>query len=636
MKPRIVKILYVEPGVDEKGGARMLEQSTENTNYSCVFTVVSNGFLGLECSEYTCYDFIIVKKDMQHLGAIDMMNVLKAVGCPTPLVVLLDEHDNCSDYDSNALGFFAALRKPLSTKILSTLIETIVNRYTAAPSSSSSSSYPSSSSNLDTVNQTISLSNQQSSNDDNLNNEQLSASVPVLENPRKGKSKALKNKSVKATVPPTKATNIKDSIFPADKKNGENNSDEFNDMESEVDDDIDRNIVIVKDSRRGSGDRREASSTLNRDSLQSKANSSEFFSLDEELLLMEGIRSSSFLGNKDIPSTGISGGRETPSPFTPSPHGPHGDQMPQGLSSGNWDLRSTQTKQHQPLKFQSQPIAPTNIYDFNRNNTFDTGFIPNNPMNKSVPLSNTGADKSGNGLRAERRNSDKEMDIRQPQENLDIKQGHLPPSQSQYNPPPHETVTEEAAVWDQNTAIQQLVNDWFPYRNTAGNTATTTPNYESTDRYPSLTTLSTAPQIDSRGTSNSDYSNYSYNRNLNSNNSTRGPRTENSAFLLAGLNAKEMKPLNSPKNSPAPSPSMFSYSSLSSAYPPTDLDTSTVNRPELSPFPMSTNFNSSAFTSLPSNKDTDKNTVPKVPQKGAFGRKRAPIDQGSYDNFAEK
>jgi DNA-binding response OmpR family regulator len=247
--------------VDEKGGARMLEQSTENTNYSCVFTVVSNAFIGLECSEHTCYDFIIVRKDMQHLGAIDMLNVLKAVGCPTPLVVLLDEHDNCSDYDSNALGFFAALRKPLSTKILCTLIEAIVNRYTAALSSSGSSSHSSSSSsNLDISsnscieNQAISLSDQRSSNDGNLNNEQHSTSVPVLENPRKGKGKSLKSKSLKATVSSAKSLNKIDATIPTEKKSREED-DYADDMRAEKDEeniDYNKNIVIVKESHRGS------------------------------------------------------------------------------------------------------------------------------------------------------------------------------------------------------------------------------------------------------------------------------------------------------------------------------------------------------------------------------------------------
>ena len=78
----------------------MLEQSTEDTNYSCAFTVVPNAFIGLECSEHTSYDLIIAKKDMQHLGATDMMNVLHAVGSPTPIVLLLDEQDNTYDFDA--------------------------------------------------------------------------------------------------------------------------------------------------------------------------------------------------------------------------------------------------------------------------------------------------------------------------------------------------------------------------------------------------------------------------------------------------------------------------------------------------------------------------------------------------------
>ena len=129
----------VEPGVDEKGGAKMLEQSTEDTNYCCIFTVVPNAFIGLECSEHTCYDLIIAKKDMQHLGATNMLGVLHAVGSPTPVVLLLDELDNTNDYDAHSLGFFSVLRKPLSTRVLCNLIEAVMNRHAPANSIPSSS-----------------------------------------------------------------------------------------------------------------------------------------------------------------------------------------------------------------------------------------------------------------------------------------------------------------------------------------------------------------------------------------------------------------------------------------------------------------------------------------------------------------
>lgn len=325
---------------------------------------------------------------------------------------------------------------------------------------------------------------------------------------------------------------------------------------------------------------------------------------------------------------GLIGGRETPSSNR------LGDQMlPQGLSSGNWDLRSVQIKQQQhqlqlsSSQYQSEETAPLNIYDRyfydknNKNNGIDVGFdIPNNTTIKGV-LSNV--DKRDERRCSEKHHYDKntgfeavnysiqsrplsppssafhkllngvEMDIMCDQTDNGLSHGSLSSgikqsgheqvlstSQSQYDPnpqvkmgPPPSPPSEEGVVWDQNTAIQQLVNDWFPYRNT-----TSTPNFVTTNRYSSLTSLSAASanQTESRGTAPSNHNNYSnfcYNRNLNSNESTRGinlssTRTDNNAFLLAGLNAKEINPLNSLRNSPAPSPSMFSYSSLSSAYPP--------------------------------------------------------------------
>lgn len=128
----LVKLLYIEPDVDEKEGSRVLEKSTESLEEYCFsFTVVPNGFIGLECTEHTCYDLVIVKSSMQQIGAIEFLNILRTVGAPTPIVLLVDltisdEWSDIEESRAKELGFAAILRKPFSAGHLCTLLKNIL------------------------------------------------------------------------------------------------------------------------------------------------------------------------------------------------------------------------------------------------------------------------------------------------------------------------------------------------------------------------------------------------------------------------------------------------------------------------------------------------------------------------------
>ena len=156
----------------------MLEQSTEQTIYSCAFTVVPNAFIGLECSEYTCYDLIIAKREMQHLAAADMLSVLRAVGSMTPIVLLIDEKDDTDDRKAQSLGFFSVLRKPLSTRVLCNLIETIISRSEDISGSNSGSGSSSALSESGPTTYSHSDSNMNDNMTDNLRNNVTNPSSP--------------------------------------------------------------------------------------------------------------------------------------------------------------------------------------------------------------------------------------------------------------------------------------------------------------------------------------------------------------------------------------------------------------------------------------------------------------------------
>ena len=125
--------LYVdiEKDVDEKGAARVLEQSTlAISNLSCVFTVVPNAFTGLEFSESTCFDLIFVSKELQHLTAFDFLRILRNVGSPVDVVLLIESHDSMTEEMARANGFCTLLKKEYQTIQLCNIISDVAaSRY---------------------------------------------------------------------------------------------------------------------------------------------------------------------------------------------------------------------------------------------------------------------------------------------------------------------------------------------------------------------------------------------------------------------------------------------------------------------------------------------------------------------------
>ena len=106
----------------------------------CSFTVVSNCFIGLECTEHTCYDLIIAKKEtnrklqcQQDLSVFDMLKVLRNVGVDIPIILLFDASDKSdtlskclemeASMEENCLSFCCAISKPFSSNDLATSIK---------------------------------------------------------------------------------------------------------------------------------------------------------------------------------------------------------------------------------------------------------------------------------------------------------------------------------------------------------------------------------------------------------------------------------------------------------------------------------------------------------------------------------
>lgn len=84
----IVKILYVDSGVDEKLGSSVLETATKSLDIVCVFTIVKNNFLAFESTEHCSYDLIIITEDSSDFSIIEMMELLGKLCIHIPVILI--------------------------------------------------------------------------------------------------------------------------------------------------------------------------------------------------------------------------------------------------------------------------------------------------------------------------------------------------------------------------------------------------------------------------------------------------------------------------------------------------------------------------------------------------------------------
>ena len=95
----------------------MLETSTNplflRHDLICVFTAVPSIVIGLECTEHTCYDIILINHDWENTNAIEFVRILRNLGVQTPLIMV--HSDLCPQcmHEYHAI-FCSFLQKPFS------------------------------------------------------------------------------------------------------------------------------------------------------------------------------------------------------------------------------------------------------------------------------------------------------------------------------------------------------------------------------------------------------------------------------------------------------------------------------------------------------------------------------------------
>ncbi len=146
-KISIYKILYIDDNIDEKASSDILQQSIsrisdDNKEIICTVDCASNPFTALEMTECIAYDAIFTNSNLSGINSVDILNILRRVGCPIPIVLVYPDseyekvldtpHHRHLEENYQKLGFFRVLFKPFSVITLNNLFQELV-RHNLSP-----------------------------------------------------------------------------------------------------------------------------------------------------------------------------------------------------------------------------------------------------------------------------------------------------------------------------------------------------------------------------------------------------------------------------------------------------------------------------------------------------------------------
>ena len=125
----------IEAEVDERKGGEMLESKTSalflEHGLMCIFTVVSNIFIGLECTEHTCYDVILINHNMKHgINAFEFLRILRTAGALTPVILVYDTTTSSILSQQSKDDFSCLLEKPFSAATICAAILNAIQHMT--------------------------------------------------------------------------------------------------------------------------------------------------------------------------------------------------------------------------------------------------------------------------------------------------------------------------------------------------------------------------------------------------------------------------------------------------------------------------------------------------------------------------
>ena len=142
-KKMIYRILYIDNNIDEKASSDILQQSISratdsiNNEIVCAVDCASNAFTALEMTECIAYDAIFTSLHLSVINSIDILNILRRVGCPAPIVLVVPDsgyekvmdvpyYNQLEEYYQK-LGFFRVLFQPFSVISLNNIFRELID-----------------------------------------------------------------------------------------------------------------------------------------------------------------------------------------------------------------------------------------------------------------------------------------------------------------------------------------------------------------------------------------------------------------------------------------------------------------------------------------------------------------------------
>jgi len=111
MDAKVVKILYIDEDLDERGSASHLERITRHLSLTCIFTVMQNSISALESMEFVAYDICFIADNLHNtcsMSAIEFLRIVKIIGCSMPVILLTNSNSNMNQEGLPAMGFHPA------------------------------------------------------------------------------------------------------------------------------------------------------------------------------------------------------------------------------------------------------------------------------------------------------------------------------------------------------------------------------------------------------------------------------------------------------------------------------------------------------------------------------------------------
>jgi hypothetical protein len=141
-----VKVLYIQPKIEEKGTTAILEEATSNHERPCSFTVVRNAFSALEYLQTATYDVIIVYEHMQYMKGSNFQKIIEHLGYKIPVIVMEKKYSSEVKPDILYIPFtYRQLRNAIESKLVTKSVEMEITETTTKASSENCSKEPHSS-----------------------------------------------------------------------------------------------------------------------------------------------------------------------------------------------------------------------------------------------------------------------------------------------------------------------------------------------------------------------------------------------------------------------------------------------------------------------------------------------------------